>query len=492
MQPRIQAPDFDLSGLSWFNVDRPIGLEDTRGRLVILDFWTYCCINCIQIIPTLKRLERAFPEDLVVIGVHSPKFSAEKDAANVELAISRYGVEHPIIHDPDFEIWQAYGVRAWPTLMFVGPDGELLGQASGEPDPERLMEGVGDMIANFRQKGVMSPAPLVLTQPPEPAGRLSFPGKMKPLSWQGSNFWAVADGGHHQIAVFDAEGAERLRIGSGDAGFDDGELTAATFEQPQGLVCGEGVIYVADTGNHAIRAVDLETGTVTTLAGVNRRGPALTPDEPATGAALASPWDLELSADGNRLYIANAGTHQLGYLDLAAATVHRLAGDGGEDIVDGPAAAARLAQPSGLALSADGGSLFFADSETSSVRAVDLGAGTVGTLVGAGLFEFGHVNGDFGQARLQHALGVALDGDENLLVADSYNAAVRLLDRSSGQASDFDGGVYTCTDEVCLPLGEPAGIAADPENGRVFVVDTNNHRVLAYDTEEKTYGTWVA
>ncbi len=492
MQPRVHAPDFDLSGLRWFNVDGPISLEDARGRLVILDFWTFCCINCIQIIPTLKRLERAYPEDVIVIGVHSPKFSAEKDAANVELAISRYGIEHPIIHDPDFEIWQAYGVRAWPTLMFIGPEGELLGQASGEPDPDRLMEGVGEMIEDFRRQGVMSPAPLLLTPSAEPAGNLSFPGKMKPLTWRDEQLWAVVDGGHHQIVVLAPDGAERLRVGSGADGFTDGGLDDATFDQPQGLACADGLIYVADTGNHAIRAIDLEAGAVTTLAGINRRGPALSQAEPAVGAALASPWDLALSSDGNLLYFANAGTHQLGALDFAAATVQRLAGDGGEDIVDGPAATARLAQPSGLALSADGKSLYFADSETSSVRAVDLEAETVDTLVGAGLFEFGHVNGAFGQARLQHALGVALDSHDNLLVADSYNAAVRLLDLKSREARDFDGGAFTCTDDVCLPLGEPAGIVDDATNGRVFVVDTNNHRILAYDTEAKTYGTWVA
>ncbi|HET6520203.1 MAG TPA: hypothetical protein VFG47_10370, partial [Geminicoccaceae bacterium] len=228
---------------------------------------------------------------------------------------------------------------------------------------------------------------------------------------------------------------------------------------------------------------------VTTLAGTGRRGPALRGAMPAAGAALASPWDLELR--GRRLFFANAGTHQLGELDLDALTVRPLAGTGGEDIRDGPAAEALLAQPSGLALDPSGGTLYFADSETSAVRAVSLSETPprVTTLVGAGLFDFGHRNGPFEQARLQHPLGVAWH-EGGLLVADSYNGEVRRLDLARREVRDLDGGRFTCQDPICLPLGEPAGLApAGPD--RVLLVDTNNHRVLEYRLDDLTYRTWL-
>ena len=247
---------------------------------------------------------------------------------------------------------------------------------------------------------------------------------------------------------------------------------------------------MADTGNHAIRRIDLEAGTVDTLAGTGARGTILEDVAPAQETALASPWDLALA--GEAVYFANAGTHQIGVLDTFASTVYPIAGSGREDIADGPALEAALAQPSGLALSPDHGTLYFADSETSSVRALGLRAPRmVSTLVGSGLFDFGHVNGPFEKARLQHALGVDLLPDGSPVVADSYNGAIRVLDLAAGEADDFDDGTYTCTDPLCVPAAEPAGVTV-AEDGRVFLVDTNNHRVLVYHPDNRTYRTWAA
>lgn len=491
----VRAPEFPTEGMHWFNVARPLRLDGLRGKLVLLDFWTFCCINCIQVLPTLRRVEQAYPDDVVVIGVHSPKFAAERDPWNVERAIARYGIAHPVVHDPDMVLWQAYAVRAWPTLVFVSPDGRVIGQASGEPDPDQLLAAVARVLDEYRREGGLRPEPLDLA--PADAGtpgRLRFPGKIKPVPGSPRR-WAVADAGHHQIVLLDEAGAEVARIGVGEPGFADGPAARARFDQPQGLVASAEAVFVADTGNHALRRIDLTSGAVTTLAGLGRRGGVL-PAAPVPGrdTALASPWDLEI--DGSRLYLANAGTHQLGVYDLAAGTVARLAGNGRENIVDGPAAQAQLAQPSGLALSPDRVTLYFADSETSSVRALDLGTGQVTTLVGQGLFSFGRVDGPFAAARLQHPLGVAAAGAGRVLVADSYNGAIRVLDLAARQAGDFDGGAFTCRDPVCLPLGEPAGVWAegDPASGtgRVLVADTNNHRILAYDPAERSYRTWAA
>lgn len=482
----VRAPEIERPATTWFNVAAPLPLADLRGRIVILDFWTFCCINCMHVLPALARVEARFPEEVAVIGVHSPKFIAERDPANVALAIARYGIRHPVVHDPNMTLWREYAVRAWPTLVFIDPQGYVLGQFSGEPDAERLLAAVGDLVEQARANETLQPGPLLLETPEEGAGTLRFPGKIKALP--GGAGWAIADAGHHRIVVTDTKGAVTAILGSGTQGFDDGDGGTATFDAPQGLVADDTTIWVADTGNHAVRAIDRATGRVRTLAGTGRRGPVLGGPAPAAETALASPWDLEM-LPGGRLAVANAGTHQLAALDLAAGTVERLAGTGAEALIDGDALReAALAQPSGLALDSGGRRLYFADSETSALRALDLETGRVETLVGAGLFDFGHVNGAFATARLQHALGVTWT-EEGPVVADSYNRAVRRLDLARGEVADVEPGLE-CRDPVCLPLGEPAGIAAAP-GGRLLLADTNNHRILELDPAGKSYRTWL-
>ena len=132
----MSAPEIARPGLQWFNVAAPLPIASLHGRVVILDFWTEGCINCIQIVPTLRRIEEKFPDKVVVIGVHSPKFANEKNAASVKDAIRRYDIKHPIIHDPQMTIWRAYGVQAWPTLVVIDVDGTIAGVVPGEPDPD--------------------------------------------------------------------------------------------------------------------------------------------------------------------------------------------------------------------------------------------------------------------------------------------------------------------------------------------------------------------
>jgi thiol-disulfide isomerase/thioredoxin/DNA-binding beta-propeller fold protein YncE len=487
MPASVHAPELLRPGITWFNTPYGISLQSQRGKIVILDFWTFCCINCLQILPSLHRIEEAFPDQVTVIGVHSPKFAAEQDGAKVAAAIARYGIMHPVAHDPKFQLWKSFAVKAWPTLIFIGPDGKIIGQHAGEPDPDRLLQAVTEQVKIARSAGALQPKPLEFAGVDTTDGALAFPGKIKPLA--DGERWAIADAGHHQIVLVNRGGQEAGRIGSGTAGLVDGPWRGASFNRPQGLIAAADAIYVADTGNHAIRKIDLQTRTVSTLAGTGARGRALGESAPAAATALASPWDLEI--DGSMLYFANAGTHQLGKLDLATSTVAALAGDGAEAIEDGPALSAHLAQPSGLALSPDRGTLYFVDSETSSVRALHLNGSdaSVETLVGTGLFDFGAANGDFAKAQFQHPLGLCW-ADGRLLVADSYNDALRSIDLATRQVEEFDGGSFTCIDPLCLPLGEPAGICSD--GARVLVADTNNHRILAYDVAAKRYRTWFA
>lgn len=484
----VRAPELDVPGVIWLNVPEAHSLTALRGKLVILDFWTLGCINCIHIVPTLRRVEEAFPDEVVVIGVHSPKFAAERDSERVRQATARYGVTHPVVHDPELRLWDAYAVRAWPTLVLVGPDGRIVHQITGEPEPEAFFQGVTDLVRTWRATGALQPTRLPVTPLERPTGRYSFPGKLKPVPRRERRY-ALADAGHHQIVLLDEHGAELARYGSGKAGLHDGDAETATFMSPQGLISDEDMLYVADTGNHAIRTIQLATGQVTTLAGTGTRGRILNATQEASRTALASPWDVEL--DGRLLYFANAGTHQLGVVDLDRGMVDPLAGTGGENLVDGPAQEALLAQPSGLALDNEHRKLYFVDSESSAVRVLSLGdRPEVTTLVGTGLFSWGHVNGSLQHARLQHLLGIAQHAQQ-LFVADSYNNALRRIDLLSGEVTDADAD-FICQDSLCRPLAEPAGITIDEAGRRLLVADTNNHRLLTFDLEARSYRTWAA
>ncbi len=486
----IRAPDFGRFGLVWLNVPQPLSLAAVAGRVTILDFWTFCCINCVHALPALRGLEETFPREVTVIGVHSPKFPHERDAAQLRHAIARYDIHHPVVHDPAMILWREYGVRAWPTLVFLSPDGRVIGQMAGEPDPDRLVQGVGAMIDRFWERGALKPDLMAPVIHAEPGGALRFPGKIKPCPPNAAtpdSAWAVADTGHHQIVVVSDDGRELARYGSGRAGFEDGGAEEAGFDGPEGLACDEAAIWVADTRNHAIRRIDRLTGAVETVAGCGWRGMALYRADPAPEVALASPWDLALG--DNVLYFANAGTHQVGIIDLADYSLRPLVGSGIEGLVDGTGRQAALAQPSGLALNDAGDRLYVADSETSAVRRVRLGATPeIETVVGAGLFDFGHVNGALATARLQHPLGVAVAGGR-LYVADSFNSAVRVVEPDRDNVADLEWG--GCLDPACRPLSEPAGVTVAAD-GRLLISDTNNHRILVWYPETGESRTWFA
>ena len=483
------APEIARPDLKWFNVAAPVTMESLRGRIVVLDFWTEGCINCIHIIPTLRAIEEKYPDRVAVIGVHSPKFAEEKRAESVQDAIQRYEIRHPIVHDPKMQLWNAYDVQAWPTLVIIGADGKVLANVSGEPDPQRFATAIGQLVARAEEAGTPKAVALDLKPEETPQGRFLFPGKLKRVPGETVR-WALADAGHHQIVLLDDAGKDVRRYGSGKAGSADGDANTATFKRPQGLIASDDAIFVADTDNHAIRRIDLASGQVTTLAGDGRRGTAL-PESPqaAKTTSLASPWDLEKK--GNRLFFANAGTHQIGALDLDAGRVSRYAGSGAEELTGGEPQRAAFAQPSGLALSPDGRLLYVADAESSAVRAIALDDGArTRTIVGAGLFDFGRKDGSLSAARFQHPLGVAAATKDTLIVADTYNSRIRTIDLARGEVSDFDGGKYTCTDPICYPLREPAGVVVASAD-RVLLVDTGNHRIEEFQPSTKTSRTWA-
>lgn len=418
-------------------------------------------------LPVLGALaERRRAQPLVVIGVHSAKFDAEQQPERIREAMARHGVHHPVVVDERHRIWEAYAVSSWPTLVVIRPDGTVAAVAPGEADVDTLDTFVGRLLDEARADGSLAPGPVALeTLPPEPSGPLSFPGQVIALPGGGL---AVADSGHHRVLLLDGDGRLRQTVGSGEGGFLDGPLEGARFRDPHGLASDGQRLYVADTGNHAVRAVDLRRGVVGTIAGTGQlgRGPARGP-APARDVDLRSPWDIALA--GDYLLVAMAGRHQIWALNLDDETLSVLAGSGREALADGLFAEAAFAQPSSLALHAN--RLYLADSETSAVRYLDLAAGRVHTLVGTGLFDFGDADGASGVARLQHPLGISR-GLEGLLVADTYNNKIKRVDEQTGEVHTW----FAQADGVSLR--EPAGLC-QLDDGRVIVADTNQHRLVA-------------
>jgi DNA-binding beta-propeller fold protein YncE len=499
---RVAAPA--LEGGEWVNTPAPIAIADLRGRYVLLDFWTFCCINCMHVLPELNKLEHAFPNELVVIGIHSAKFQGERVTDNIREAVLRYEIEHPVVNDAKMTIWGTYGARSWPTLVLIDPAGDVVWAASGERSFDEIKAVIDRGLPYYRAQGLLKPAPrpTIIGANKQPATALRYPGKILADEKGGRLF--VADSNHNRIVVAKLDGKLEQVIGSGAIGRDDGGFDACSFNHPQGIALNGNILYIADTENHLLRKADLASRRVSTVAGTGEKGSAW-PEFGAVGenpkqsgaagrgslksTALSSPWALW--PQGSDLFIAMAGMHQIWKMPLDESAIGPYAGNAREDIVDGPLLPgtpydprfASFAQPSGL--SSDGKRLFVADSEGSTVRAVPFDAnGKVETLVGltGTLFDFGDTDGTGRDVRLQHPLDVAW-ADGKLYVADTYNNKIKVIDverRSCrtlagtgkpGNADADKGGAAT--------FNEPAGISA--AGGKLYVADTNSNLVRVVD-----------
>lgn len=458
---RVRAPELIGKG-GWLNTgDQQYTLADLRGRIVILDFWTFCCVNCLHVLDELRELEEKHRDTVVIIGVHSPKFVHEAEHQAVVDAVERYEVHHPVLDDPELATWKQYAVRAWPTLVVIDPEGYVVAQHAGEGHAHAIEKLVEELEAEHAAKGTLRRGDGPYVAPEPVATHLRFPGKA--LLLPGGGF-LVSDTTRHRLVELDADGETvRRHFGTGDRGLADGGPDEARFSEPQGLaVLPDGRVAVADTVNHAIRALDLTTGVTSTLAGTGRQWWQGTPTSgPAREVDLSSPWDVAWF--GDRLWIAMAGVHQLWTYDLESATVRVAAGTSNEGLVDGPAAEAWFAQPSGLAVSADGERLWVADSETSALRWVDREA-RVHTAVGTGLFDFGHRDGAAEQALLQHPIGVTALPDGSVAISDTYNHALRRYDPDSGEVTTLATDVREPSDAVLV-------------DGDLVVVESARHRL---------------
>ncbi|WP_405584353.1 NHL domain-containing thioredoxin family protein [Streptomyces sp. NBC_01190] len=499
---RVRAPELVGKG-GWLNTgDKQPTLADLRGSIVILDFWTFCCVNCLHVLDELRELEERHRDTVVIVGVHSPKFVHEAEHGAVVDAVERYGVHHPVLDDPEMVTWKQYAVRAWPTLVVIDPEGYVVAQHAGEGHAHALERLVTRLEEEHAAKGTLrrGDGPYV---PPEPvATDLRFPGKV--LALPGTGHYLVSDSTRHALVELAADGDTVVRrIGTGERGLVDGDAATARFSEPQGLALlpggapgggTGGTVIVADTVNHALRALDLDSGRVTTVAGTGKQWWQGSPtDGPAREVALSSPWDVAWFED--RVWIAMAGVHQLWTYDPATGRVRVAAGTTNEGLVDGHAADAWFAQPSGL--SAAGGRLWIADSETSALRwaerapegadpdggpdrspagdpdrSPDRGGIVIRTAVGTGLFDFGHRDGPAGQALLQHPLGVTALPDGSVAVSDTYNNALRRYDPVTGEVST-----------LATELREPSDAAV--VDGDIVVVESAAHRLTRLHLPEE-------
>ncbi len=510
-------------------------------------------MNCHHNVAQLRRLREQFPDTLVVLGIHSAKFPAEKELANIREAVQRHGIDHPVANDAHFDVWQQYAVKAWPTVMLIDARGRIIETYSGEIDADALSPRIHELIEQAENEGRLDRTPLAtqLEREAAPERVLRYPSK---LYAPGDGRLFVADTGHHRVLELRLEGVGAARVngtapgsgvggvgsemgagegsgsssasgagegtqagdahadpsaaasalssaptativrvfGSGEPGFVDGAADEARFHDPHGMAlatraggAGE-TLYVADTENHAIRAIDLADGTVRTVAGTGEKGGYGRPGAPLE-TALRSPWDVW--ADGEALLIAMAGSHQIWAL-VGERELGVFAGTGREALVDGPRAEASFNQPSDLAMVM--GHLIVADSEASAIRAIRLDKDPrVFTLVGLGLFDFGDIDGQGAAVRLQHPTGLAAVGDE-IYIADSYNHKLKILNPGSGVVRTQAGtGTAGATDGAALAATffEPEGLAWDDLRALLYVADTNNHAIRVVDPASGTVET---
>ena len=522
---RVRASE--LVGRNWLNTGgKTLDLEALRGKIVLLDFWTFCCINCLHVLDELRPLEEQYSDVLVTVGVHSPKFEHEADPVALAAAVERYEIHHPVLDDPELETWKAYTARAWPTLVVIDPEGYIVAHLSGEGHADGLAVLIPELIAEHEAKGTLHRGSGPYVAPEPTSGTLRFPGKALFLppgrgsaavngtsdggtaagaaadGNAGKGSWLVTDTGHHRLVELGTDFHTVLgTFGSGARGHADGpaagDSAVAQFNEPQGLVllpedvaakAGYDVV-IADSVNHRLRGLSLADGKASTLAGsgVQRlleSGPARV-DEDAAGftgqlgghpldVALSSPWDVVWSRKLNAVVVAMAGVHQIFSFDPITGAVAIVAGNGLEGLLDGPAHEAWFAQPSGLAEDAEG-NIWVADSETSALRKLaidDDGTVTVESAIGKGLFDFGFRDGAAAEARLQHPLGVTVLPDGSVAVADTYNGAVRRYDPATRTVSTLARGLLEPSD-VIVDHTHSAG--SEP---LLVVVEANKHQVV--------------
>ncbi|CAD5114752.1 DgyrCDS3792 [Dimorphilus gyrociliatus] len=459
-------PDF-IEEMSWINVTRPIKKEDFAGKLLIVDFFTYCCINCIHILPILKEIEKIWEKEnnIQVIGVHSAKFPNEKQSKSVIDAVQRYNIEHPVLNDSEMRLWSEMNISCWPTVVLFSHDLKALLYIFGENHENLLKEFIKIAFNHLQLRhNVTRQIPVKVDYISRKSSDLSYPGKV----FVDDEYIMISNSRRNKIIITDHLGSIKHHIGSGLNGDKDGNFQTCSFSNPQGLVRHGNVIFIADTGNNKIRKINLDSGRVTSLPNCKKFG-------------KCSPWDLYLTKD--YLVVAMSGIHQLWAYTLNNCVILgenlrenswcHLCGTGEEGAKNNLyPKSATLAQPSGVTVFND--LIVFADSESSSIRSFSLQNGSVKNIVGgdinpSNLFAFGDIDGKGQKVKLQHPMSVSVSNEKNIIIADSYNNKLKEIDVKERECRTID----------IEGLNEPGGLSVYKD--QIFIADTNNHCIKIYD-----------
>ncbi len=483
----VKAVEFPVK-LKWLNTPEPLSLETLRGHAVLLCFWNCFTPECLRAAAEVAELADRFKtRPLAIIGVHSSRFGEAIGPESVASSALRLGMQYPLVMDVNLEVWNAYGISAWPSFIIIDADSNVRGAVTGEGKMAALERALKAALDEGEKAGLLADKPARFHKIPGPPSLLAFPGKLEIDRKRGHIF--ISDTGHHRILQCALEGDSSAKLimgyGSGRAGFSDGRSSGASFNSPMGLSLSGGTLYVADMENHAVRSVDMKTGAVTTLAGNGRPGFSASYNGTPLKIALNAPMDIV--SDGANLYIAMAGLHQVWQLDIENNYISNFIGAGIESMIDGPFGNSGLAKPCGLSLR--GNRLFIAEGNSSALRCADLSTHRLTTLIGIGIFDFGYVDGHFSDARMLHCQGIEAVG-EKIFIADTYNNAVRYADLMGTVIYTLVSRKTESTfrtvpgPEGPLPLFEPGDVAY--YNGKVYIADSGNHLIRVLDLGRQT------
>lgn len=459
---QIPAPRFPES-LEWFNTEQPVSIDGQQGRVILLHFTTYCSLQCIATLDDLEYLENKYHDNILIIGIHSPRFPGERTAGHIRKVIARYEINHPVINDHDQRMKKLYGIKQQQTLVVIDTNGNITGATSGLNKRHKLDKAVGILLNKINKPAT---TPCAVSSSPkncEPCRALAFPGRIHATN----NRIFIADSGHNRVLVTTTQGHVLQQFGSVSPDFVDGNGTEAAFNNPQGMLLSDDYLYVADSGNHAIRRIHLHSEEVATIAGTGK------PGDPPQSSYFENPCEVNLNTPSglalkdNILYIAMSGTHQIWALSLVPNTMEVIAGSGNKALADGVAHLASFAQPS--ALSIMGNTLYVADAESSAIRAIDLATHNVITLAGtSGPHGYGYHDGFVPDARFQFPLDLNADQHSGALwIADTYNNKIRKI-------ALYDNLVSSVT--VSSPLNQPGGLAFSGNS--LYIANTNLHEII--------------
>jgi thiol-disulfide isomerase/thioredoxin len=466
----------------WFNLGKPLEISDLKDRVILLDFWSYSCVSCIEAISEIKELKQTFGSKLTVIGVHVGKFENDKTSNAIQKAVLKYDIDYPVINDSESKLADSFEVKAIPSFVLINPHGNTYEIYEGDSKLDELRSGVKKLISKYKFEITRDSLPLVLDKYSVLGNVLMFPSHIEyayDFSYKTRQLPAlfISNTGKDNIVVSSITGDIVVKIGSGQKGFQDGSFDVATFNSPRGLIFNSNKLYVADSGNNAIREIDFKEGKVTTILGSGANGFVIEDGKSHNGedVELSFPMDIEFFPTKNEIAIANSGSNQILSYNIKSNEVMVVAGNGADGIKDGKYPQNSLSQTS--ALSAFNNKLYFTDSNSSALRVMEEN-GEIKTLIGQDSKKFGHKNGDKSTALMQHPQGLLVD-DTGAYISDSFNHRIRKYDFSTNQIRDIVGNSKSgmgLGSSSNTQFDEPMGITSILD--RLFIVDSNNNRIV--------------